>query len=370
MASSTSASLRKGRAKRLWHGLTSPFFRYRHAKTIHAVRVALGMATSFLVTTGIDVPHGVWASVSLIVVIGGLQHYGNIRKKAAERAIGTALGAAIGLALILVHILFGSLTLFFLLMSAIAGACAYYAIGKAGYVALLTAITMVIVAGHGDSPFDVGLWRTANVLIGIAIALAFSFVLPQYATYSWRYRLADNLRECARLYGALLDGKPLIAEETTRRFLVMSQRLVQARALMDSVAKETRVPLARLEEIQRLHRSILAALEMLATSMPETSRTANDGNDTTGLALGGSPREQRTRHKLLQMARALRFGRVGLLYVRADESAKEESGEGESTQHGMHWLAMRFDEQVDRLRLRLSEIERQWNIEGARPYNG
>jgi uncharacterized membrane protein YccC len=364
MASSTSASLRKGRAKRLWHGLMSPFFRYRHAKLIHAVRVALGMATSFLVTTGIDVPHGVWASVSLIVVIGGLQHYGNIRKKAAERAIGTALGAAIGLALILVHMLFGSLMLFFLLMSAIAGACAYYAIGKAGYVALLTAITMVIVAGHGDSPFDVGLWRTANVLIGIAIALAFSFVLPQYATYSWRYRLADNLRECARLYGALLDGKPLIAEETTRRFLVMSQRLVQSRALMDSVAKETGVPLARLEEIQRLHRSILAALEMLVTSLPEASR------DRNGFALDCTPRELEARHTLLQMARALRFGRVGLLYAGVDAMAKREGGEGESTQQGMHWLAMRFDEQVDRLRLRLSEIERQWNIEGARPFNG
>lgn len=238
MFPSTSAQPRKSRARRLLSGLASPFFRYRHAKAIHAVRVALGMATSFIVTTGINVPHGSWASVSLLVVIGGLQHYGNIRKKAAERAIGTALGAAIGLALILVQTLFGSLTLFFLLMSAIAGACAYYAIGKAGYVALLTAITMVIVAGHGDSPFDVGLWRTANVLIGIAIALAFSFVLPQYATYSWRYRLADNLRECARLYGALLDGRPLIAEETARRFFVTSQRLVQSRALMDSVAKK------------------------------------------------------------------------------------------------------------------------------------
>jgi hypothetical protein len=70
------------------------------------------------------------------------------------------------------------------------------------------------------------------------------------------------------------------------------------------------------------------------------------------------------------MARALRFGRVGLLYAGVDAMAKREGGEGESTQQGMHWLAMRFDEQVDRLRLRLSEIERQWNIEGARPFNG
>ncbi|VXB73805.1 Fusaric acid resistance protein conserved region [Burkholderia sp. 8Y] len=363
MFSSTSASAHKSRAMRLLHGLASPFFRYRHAKTIHAVRVALGMAASFLVTTGINVPHGSWASVSLLVVVGGLQHYGNIRKKAAERALGTALGAAIGLVLILVQTIFGSLTLFFVLMSAIAGACAYYAIGKAGYVALLTAITMVIVAGHGDSPFDVGLWRTANVLIGIAIALAFSFVLPQYATYSWRYRLADNLRECARLYGALLDGTPLMAEETARRFFVMSQRLVQSRSLMESVAKETHVPVARLEEIQRLHRSILAALEMLITSMPDTPH---------GFALACTTQEQEARQKLLKMARALRFGRVGLLYVRADANAgtSAPAERGDDSTQGMHWLAMRFAEQVDRLRLRLSEIERQWNIEGARPLGG
>jgi hypothetical protein len=34
----------------------------------------------------------------------------------------------------------------------------------------------------------------------------------------------------------------------------------------------------------------------------------------------------------------------------------------------MHWLAMRLAEQVDRLRLRLIEIERMWNIEGAQPF--
>ncbi|SAK59952.1 FUSC family protein [Caballeronia ptereochthonis] len=369
MLSPTSTSLRRGRLARLLHWIASPYFRYRHANLIHAVRVALAMATSFIVTSGINVPHGVWASVSLLVVIGGLQHYGNIRKKATERALGTMLGAAFGLFLILVQTLFGSLLLFFVLMCVIAGGCAYYAIGKAGYVALLTAITMVIVSGHGDLPLSTGLWRTANVLIGIVIALAFSFVLPQYATYSWRYRLADNLRECARLYGALLDGTPLIAEETARRFYAMSQRLVQSRALMESVSKETDVPIARLEEIQRLHRSILAALEMLITSMPDVT-----GASESRFAIACSPREYAVRQQLLQMARALRFGRVGLLYRAVDVSAHaaQPCGDdrGDPTTQGMHWLAMRFVEQVDRLRLRLSEIERQWNIEGARPLSG
>lgn len=369
MLSPTSTSVRRGRVARILHWIASPYFRYRHANLIHGVRVALAVAMSIVVTTGIDVPHGVWATVSVLVVVGGLQHYGNIRKKATERALGTMLGALFGLVLILAQTITGSLMLFFVLMCVIAGGCAYYAIGKAGYVALLTAITMVIVSGHGDLPLTTGLWRTANVLIGVVIALGFSFVLPQYATYSWRYRLADNLRECAKVYGALLDGTPLIAEETARRFFKMSQRLVQSRGLMESVAKETDVPLARLEEIQRLHRSILAALEMLTASMPEV--TADLGSR---FSIACAPREVAVRQQLLQMARALRFGRVGLLY-RAVEPPAEllrpcgEEGRDDTATQGMHWLAMRFVEQVERLRLRLSEIERQWNIEGARPLN-
>jgi hypothetical protein len=191
-------------------------------------------------------------------------------------------------------------------------------------------------------------------------------VLPQYATYSWRYRLADNLRECAKLYGALLDGTPLHAEDTARRFYAMSQRLVQSRGLMESVSKETDVPMARLEEIQRLHRSILAALEMLVMSMPEVASAT-----PSRFAIACSPGEYAVRQQLLQMARALRFGRVGLLYRVVDAPTVPPCADDDanmSTQ-GMHWLAMRFVEQVDRLRLRLSEIERQWNIEGARPLN-
>ncbi len=82
------------------------------------------MIVSILATTGIDIPHGIWSSVTLLVVIGGLQHHGNIRKKAAERAAGTLLGAAIGLLLILQQNLFGSLWLTYVLMSDCRGASA------------------------------------------------------------------------------------------------------------------------------------------------------------------------------------------------------------------------------------------------------
>lgn len=52
------------------------------------MRVALGLIATILLTIGLNLPHGEWASMTMLVVIGGLQHHGNIGKKAAERAIG------------------------------------------------------------------------------------------------------------------------------------------------------------------------------------------------------------------------------------------------------------------------------------------
>ena len=62
----------------------------------------------------------------------------------------------------------------------------------------------MIVAGHGDNTMAAGLWRTVDIVIGITIALAFSFALPLYATWSWRYKLADALRGCAALHAGTL----------------------------------------------------------------------------------------------------------------------------------------------------------------------
>ena len=69
--------------RRLLRPLLDPYRRYRHAKLIHAVRVSIGLLATILLTTGINLPHGEWASVTMLVVIGGLQHHGNIGKKAA-----------------------------------------------------------------------------------------------------------------------------------------------------------------------------------------------------------------------------------------------------------------------------------------------
>lgn len=341
--------------------IVSPYYRYRHAQRLHAMRVGLAMLVSILVTTGINVPHGIWASVTVLIVIGGLQHHGNIRKKAADRALGTILGMLIGLALLVQLRFIGSMPLTYVLMSIVAGVCAYYAIGSAGYVALLTAITMCVVAGHGDNTIDTGLWRALNVMVGIVIALAFSFALPLHATYSWRYRLARNLRECARLYARVAAGAPLDAEAQLAAFAQLNTRLVQLRSLMPSVAKEIDLPVKRLEAIQRLHRAMLSALEMMAAAEHELETTAVIGP-------GGYAGARAVRAKLLAMARALRFGsgeRLRLPPAMLDVAGANANAPTQSEPlAGPLWLGERFAEQVERLRVLLAETEPNWNIEG------
>lgn len=338
--------------------VVSPYYRYRHARILHAVRVGLAMLVSILFTTGIDVPNGIWASVTVLVVIGGLQHHGNIRKKATDRALGTMLGAVLGLLLIAQQHLIGSTSLTHVLMSIAAGVCGYYAISSAGYIALLTAITICIVAGHGDSTIDTGLWRTLNVMIGIVIALAFSFALPLHATYSWRYLLARNLRDCSRIRLRIARGLPLDVETHVAAFAAMNARLVKLRSLMPSVAKEVDIPLKRLEAIQRMHRSMLSALEMMSTSAAV--------HPASGEGMGDDARSVCA--SLLGMARALRFGSESRAGQRLAAPPRVGGQPPQATPDdallGPRWVAQWFAEQIDALRTVLADTESQWHIEG------
>jgi uncharacterized membrane protein YccC len=340
-------------ARSLARAVTSPPERYHHAQLLHSIRVGLAFLSANLITVGLDLPHGIWASVSLLTVIAGLQHQGNIRKKAGERALGTLLGAGVGLLMVYQSSIFGSVHLTYALMAVTAGICAYYAVGKGGYLALLTAITMCIVSGDANDSIEIGLWRTANVLIGIAIALVFSFALPLYATYSWRYCLAKNLRRCAATYKRIMTGLPMTPEEQIALFAELSDRLATLRGLMPSVAKETGLPLARLKQIQRQHRAILSALEMMA-SLSLTGAHLNLSPFASAAdqhAAGQMPR------CLLQMARALRSGHPlfpSVVPEAATDGQLEETG---GVIDGPRWLLQQMIEQTERLRLILMELQ-------------
>lgn len=352
-------------ARSLLRQVTDPYRRYRHAKLIHAIRVAAALLASIILTTGIHLPRGEWASITVLIVIGGLQHHGNIRKKAAERAIGTLIGASGGLLLILVQSTFQIPALTYSLMAVGCGIAAYFAIGSAGYIALLGAITMMIVAGHGDAEFSDGLWRTADVLIGIVIALVFSFALPLYATYSWRYKLADGLRDCARLYSRIVSGPSVVDDDTQKILIRQGMMLVQLRALMPSVAKEIDVPASQLEGIQRNLRGIVGALEMLSALHFDPNDTSSRDDVAQALAI----EDRKIRETLVGMARALKFGTVARLRpARVAASSPPAPRLNPATAadpvalERYVWLTAQLREQIDMLRQSLSELAARWNI--------
>jgi uncharacterized membrane protein YccC len=307
--------------------LGSPYQRYRHARALHGLRVALAMLTTVLLLRALNLPHGIWAAVSMMTVIGGIQHHGNIRKKAAERALGTMLGAAAGLFVILLNDYVAVPAVTYAALSLIAGICAYYAIGRGGYIALLTAITMIIVGGQGD-PLETGLWRTLNVCIGICVALAYSFALPLNASYSWRYTLALNLRRVASLIRRLQTDETVSMETRAATFADLSKRSIELRGLMPSVAKEMNVPGKRMEDIQHHQRAIIASMELICSAHMDA-----DDVDQCALSMTFRSREACSmRASLLMMARALRAGDTAVLDEDALQARRGDGGKSQVPQ--------------------------------------
>ncbi|HEY0289465.1 MAG TPA: FUSC family protein [Pseudomonas sp.] len=339
--------------RRLLRPLLDPYRRYQHARYIHAGRIVVGLLVSILLTTGINLPHGEWASVTMLIVIGGLQHHGNIGKKSVERAYGTLIGAALGLAVVTQQNYLGLPLLTYLLMSLICGFFAYHAIGKGGYTALLSAITLFIVAGHGDNPVSDGLWRTVDILIGIALALAFSFALPLYAVYSWRYNLASGLRDCAKVYERINSGQSITTDEHVKLTAKLNATMLQLRSLLPSVSKEVRIPIVELEAIQGHFRMCLSTLEILSNIRPA---------DMSQALL--KVEQQHIRRQFISMARALQNGVTQRLKRKPQPLENGPDTEiaipGELI--GYRLLTLQLAKTLDSLQLRLAKTAKRWRI--------
>jgi uncharacterized membrane protein YccC len=325
---------------------------------IHAVRVSLGLLASIALTTGINLPHGEWASVTMLVVIGGLQHHGNIGKKAAERAIGTLVGAAVGLVLVVQQSWLGMPWLTYFAMAVVCGFFSYHAIGKGGYTALLAGITVFIVAGHGDNPVSDGLWRAVDILIGIVLALAFSFALPLYAVYSWRYNLADALRDCATIYERIINGQAITDDEHLKLMGRLNTVMVQQRSLMPSVSKEVKISMNELDAIQRQLRLCVSTLEILGNTRPDT-------NNPEAIALmqaSLSAEHRQIRVQLIGMARALTSGVTHRLSRAMELPIVSRDAPVYNALDGYRLLTRQLAANIDAMRQRLAKTAPRWNI--------
>jgi uncharacterized membrane protein YccC len=237
----------------------SPRFLHRHHLYLHALRVAAAYACSLLLSLAFSIPHGEWMAITVFVVMGGLPHVGSVLNKGRQRALGTLAGSVAGMISIALYA--RSPLLCYLFMTLVALFSGYFALGRDGYIAQLAGITLAVVAGLGDSPLDMALWRSGNVFAGVALSMLFARLLPLRATDNWKYLLADNLHDCAGLFDriARLENEHLYQDVFDR----LNRRLVQQRSLMAAMRKEIDVDAGELEQLHRTQRGIISTLEQM-----------------------------------------------------------------------------------------------------------
>jgi uncharacterized membrane protein YccC len=202
------------------------------------------------------------------------------------------------------------------------------------------------------------LWRGVDILIGIALALAFSFALPLYAVYSWRYNLADALRDCATLYGRIISGQPVSADEHLKLMGRVTTVMVQLRSLMPSVSKEVKISMTELDAIQRNLRMCVSTLEILGNTRPD----ANDPEAMAHLQSALRAEHRVIRVQLIGMARALKSGATQRLERPLELPDASLDTPVYNTLDGYRLLTRQLVANIGELRQRLAMTAPRWNI--------
>jgi uncharacterized membrane protein YccC len=217
----------------------------------------------------------------------------------------------------------------------------------------LSAITIFIIAGHGDNSLAVGLWRTVGIIIGIAVALAFSFALPLYATWSWRYKLAEALRGCAALRTGIADGEAVVRGEDVKAAAALTRSLVELRSLMPRVAKEAGITPAVLEDIQHSLRIGVSQLDHLASERRRRPKSPTAAPQRA---------DRQTAVLLIGLARALQLGKGQWLRQDRVPPAVPQKPPDAPPADAYALLSRQFSDEARHLRELLAATECRWSI--------
>ncbi len=293
--------------------LVEPYARYQHADILHAIRLGVAVVTALLINKITNLPHGEWTTITVFIILGLLQYQGAIYTKAKERVLGTLLGIAVGLGFLWLSQDLGMwLWLSYVFIGIISGVIGYVAVKQLGYIGLLTGITMLmIVSSPSQSNIGQdGLYRAFNILIGTAVAVAATLILPLKSTLMWRFLLASNLEACSNLYAGVgnhidaetLAHKPFqyatplnmpnvsghlsasLQDVPVNKALVtalqqINKRLLAVRPHIAATASESRIDKNTLETIQRTHRNIIGTIDLLLSAAPRLANIEIDDDN-------------------------------------------------------------------------------------------
>lgn len=76
--------------------LRDPYFIYRYRHRLHVLRTSLALAITFIVILTLQIPHGSWALVSTMMVMGNLPHIGGVIDKGGATPSRHGAGSDLG----------------------------------------------------------------------------------------------------------------------------------------------------------------------------------------------------------------------------------------------------------------------------------
>lgn len=339
-----------------------PFFTYRHRKAIHTFRALVALALTLLALHLLDLPHGSWALVSVLMVMGGLPHIGGVLEKGLQRLAGTIMGGLIGIVLLLMPMLVSAIPLAMLAVICLATYTTFNS--RYSYSVAMFNITLVMVLGDGNPDISVAVWRSCNVVLGTCIAIAVTMVVqPQKATDVLRFLLASNLDRLARVYRIHSRTGDYDSTDTGELMKQASTRLIAQRGLVDAVHREGRLKRGVLNEILSLERRMISTVELLL----ETHWDTKDGHTLIEGMTGLREEQRKLAEALGTLAYEIRTGQLINLditpfnlqqYAEVAMHAQTQSGRALFSPSGYLWLNRELGQQTMALVAVLGNIQR------------
>jgi uncharacterized membrane protein YccC len=241
----------------------------------HAIRAALAMGTAYAISLALPWgSHDYWILLTIVVVLrGSLAH---TLERRNSRAIGTLIGCVLAGLLLYAHVPVGVLLLVVTLAQALAHGFAVRKYLVTAIAATVLGLLQVQMLNAGPSPvFDV-VERMADTLLGVAIAWAFSYVLPSWERGQIAALVKRTMAAQARHARVALglwqlqavDNAPELQWRLARREAFDSlSALVQATQRSLSEPRAVRPPLEPLGRLLALSYQLLAQLTTVKTML-------------------------------------------------------------------------------------------------------
>ncbi len=241
----------------------------------HAIRAALAIGTAYAIALALPWgTHDYWILLTIVVVLRG--SLAQTLERRNSRVAGTLLGCLLAAALLAAQAPLAVLLVTLTLAQALAHAFAVRRYLVTAVAATVLGLLQSHLLNAGTSPtFDV-VERLADTLIGVAIAWAFSYVLPSWERHQIPALVARTLAAQARHARVALglgqleavDNEPELAWRLARREAYDSlSALVQATQRSLSEPRAVRPPLEPLGRLLARSYQLLAQLTVIKTML-------------------------------------------------------------------------------------------------------